>query len=104
MTVVADVTDVTAMTATTNTPEVVIYTSSWCGYCSRARALLEHKGIAFREIKVDEDPADRQAMLARSGGRRTVPQIFVGDRHVGGSEELYALEKSGELDRLLRNA
>lgn len=92
------------MTAMTDAPEVVIYTSGWCGYCSRARGLLEHKGIAFREIKVDEDPADRQAMLARSGGRRTVPQIFIGDHHVGGSEELYALERSGELDRLLRSA
>jgi glutaredoxin 3 len=92
------------MTHMTTAPEVVIYTSGWCGYCSRARALLEHKGIAFREIRVDEDPAERQAMLARSGGRRTVPQIFVGERHIGGSEELYALERSGELDRLLRPA
>jgi glutaredoxin 3 len=92
------------MTDTTAAPDVVIYTSAWCGYCARARALLEHKGIAFREIKVDEDPADREAMLARSGGRRTVPQIFIGDRHVGGSEDLYALEKSGELDRILRGA
>lgn len=83
---------------------VVMYSSAWCGYCARARALLEGKGVAFREIKVDEDPADRQAMLVRSGGRRTVPQIFIGDRHVGGFDELYALEKSGELDRILRGA
>jgi glutaredoxin 3 len=84
--------------------EVVMYSSAWCGYCARARALLESKGVAFREIKVDEDPADRQAMLVRSGGRRTVPQIFIGDRHVGGFDELYALEKSGGLDTILRGA
>jgi glutaredoxin 3 len=63
--------------------------------------LLERKGAAFREIKVDEDPAERATMLTRSGGRRTVPQIFIGDRHVGGFDELYALEKAGELDELL---
>jgi glutaredoxin 3 len=90
------------VSAVTQATEVVMYSSAWCGYCARARALLEGKGVAFREIKVDEDPADRQAMLVRSGGRRTVPQIFIGDRHVGGFDELYALEKSGELDTILR--
>ncbi len=85
----------------TEPPDIVMYSSSWCGYCARARALLEGKGIAFREVKVDEDPADRAAMLARSGGRRTVPQIFIGDRHVGGSDELHALDRSGELDTML---
>ena len=88
----------------TDTPDIVMYSSGWCGYCSRARALLQGKGITFREVKVDEDPADRQAMLARSGGRRTVPQIFIGDRHVGGFDELYALDRSGELDTLVRRA
>ena len=88
----------------TDTPDIVMYSSSWCGYCARARALLEGKGATFREVKVDEDPADRAAMLARSGGRRTVPQIFIGDRHVGGFDELYALDRSGELDTLLRGA
>lgn len=83
------------------TPDVVLYSAAWCGYCDRARKLLEHKGVRFREIKVDEDMAERQAMIARSGGRRTVPQIFVGERHVGGFDDLYALEKSGELDTLL---
>jgi glutaredoxin 3 len=82
-------------------PDIVMYSSGWCPYCQRARALLERKGLAFREIKVDEDPADREAMLARSGGRRTVPQIFIGERHVGGFDELYALEKSGQLDELI---
>ena len=85
-------------------PDIVMYSSSWCGYCARARALLEGKGVAFREIKVDEDPADRAAMLARSNGRRTVPQIFIADRHVGGFDELYALDRSGELDTLLHRA
>lgn len=88
----------------TDTPDIVMYSSGWCGYCARARALLQGKDVTFREIKVDEDPADRQAMLARSGGRRTVPQIFIGDRHVGGFDELYALDRSGELDALLRRA
>jgi glutaredoxin 3 len=92
------------MSAVPVATEVVMYSSAWCGYCARARALLESKGVAFREIKVDEDPADRQAMLVRSGGRRTVPQIFIGDRHVGGFDELYALEKSGGLDTILRGA
>ena len=84
--------------------DVVVYSTAWCPYCERAKALLGRKGVAFREIKVDEDPAERDAMLKRSGGRRTVPQIFVGDRHVGGFDELYALDKAGELDKLLGHA
>jgi len=88
----------------TGTSDIVIYSSGWCGYCARARALLESKGVPFREVKVDEDPADRAAMVARSGGRRTVPQIFIGDRHVGGFDELYSLDRSGELDTLLCRA
>lgn len=85
-------------------PEVTIYSTGWCPYCDRARALLSRKGVAYGEIKVDEDPAQRDAMLQRSGGRRTVPQIFIGDRHVGGFDELYALDKAGELDKLLGRA
>lgn len=85
-------------------PAVVMYSSSWCPYCMRARALFERKGIAPTEIKVDEQPMERETMLARSGGRRTVPQIFVGDRHVGGFDDLYALEQAGELDKLLGRA
>jgi len=88
----------------TDAADIVMYSTGWCGYCKRARALLQRKGLGFREIKVDEDPAERQAMISRSGGRRTVPQIFVGDRHVGGFEELYALDKTGELDTMLRPA
>jgi glutaredoxin 3 len=89
---------------TQRTPDIVMYSSGWCPYCERARALLARKGLAFREIKVDEDPAERDAMLSRSGGRRTVPQIFIGERHVGGFDDLYAIDKSGELDTLTGSA
>jgi glutaredoxin 3 len=84
--------------------DVVVYSTGWCPYCERAKALLGRKGVAFRDVKVDEDPAERDAMLARSGGRRTVPQIFIGDHHVGGYDDLYALDKAGELDKLLGRA
>jgi len=82
-------------------PPVVMYSTAWCGYCDRARALLNRKGVSVTEIKVDEDPAERETMLRRSGGRRTVPQIFIGDRYVGGYHELSHLERSGALDNLL---
>ena len=85
-------------------PDVTIYSTGWCPYCDRARGLLERKGVAFSEIKIDEDVAQRDLMLKRSGGRRTVPQIFIGDRHVGGFDDLYALDKAGELDKLLGHA
>jgi glutaredoxin 3 len=92
------------MTTPGPSPDVLMYSTGWCPYCDRARALLERKGVALREVKVDEDPAERDAMLKRSGGRRTVPQIFIGDRHVGGYDDLYALDKAGELDELLGRA
>ena len=83
-----------------SSPAVVMYTTSWCPYCERARRLLTSKGAAFDEIDV-ESSADRRAeMLARSG-RRSVPQIFIGDQHVGGSDDLAALEAAGKLDALL---
>ncbi|MGI9246243.1 MAG: glutaredoxin 3 [Steroidobacteraceae bacterium] len=82
-------------------PEVTMYSTGICPYCDRARSLLERKGVSISEIKVDQDPAQRDTMLKRSGGRRTVPQIFIGDRHVGGFDDLYALDKAGELDQLL---
>jgi len=82
--------------------EVEIYTTAWCGYCRRAKALLDRKGVPYREIRVDRDAAKRAEMVARAGGRTTVPQIFIDGRPVGGSDELHALESSGELDRLLR--
>jgi glutaredoxin 3 len=81
-----------------------MYSTGWCPYCDRARGLLQRKGVAFTEIKVDEDTTSRDLMLKRSGGRRTVPQIFIGDRHVGGFDDLYALDKAGELDKLLGRA
>jgi glutaredoxin 3 len=83
-------------------PDVVMYSTDWCGYCQRARNLLERKGIAFSEIKIDEDAKQRELMLQKSGGRRTVPQIFIGERHVGGYDELAALERSGQLDAWLK--
>jgi glutaredoxin 3 len=83
---------------------ILIYSTAWCPYCVRAKTLLERKGLAFSEIRVDENPAERDTMLARTGGRRSVPQIFIGDRHVGGFDELYALDKSGELDTLATSA
>jgi glutaredoxin 3 len=81
-------------------PAVTIYSSAWCGYCMRAKALLDSRGIAYREIDVDGNRALREEMIARSG-RRTVPQVFVGGQHIGGSEELAAAAQSGELDRLI---
>ena len=86
------------MSATT---EIVMYSTAWCGYCQRARSLLERKGAAVREIKIDEDSRERDVMLQRTGGRRTVPQIFIGERHIGGYDDLAALERAGELDKLL---
>jgi glutaredoxin 3 len=85
----------------TATPEIVMYSTGWCPYCQRARSLLERKGVAFREIKIDEDRQSRDVMLQKSGGRRSVPQIFIGERHVGGYDDLAALDRAGELDQLL---
>jgi len=84
-----------------HTPEIVMYSTAFCGYCQRARHLFEAKGVAVNEIKVDEDLTQRDIMLKRSGGRRTVPQIFIGERHVGGYDDLAALNRTGELDKLL---
>jgi glutaredoxin 3 len=85
-------------------PDVVMYSTAWCGYCQRARNLLERKGVPVREIKVDEEQGAREAMQQKSGGRRTVPQIFIGERHVGGYDDLAALDRAGELDKLLAKA
>jgi glutaredoxin 3 len=79
----------------------VIYLTGWCPYCQRARGLLTAKGAAITEINVDDDAKFREEMVARSG-RRSVPQIFIGDKHVGGCDDLTALEATGELDRLLQ--
>ncbi|MDE2220173.1 MAG: glutaredoxin 3 [Gammaproteobacteria bacterium] len=84
-------------------PTIEMYTTSWCGYCERARQLLDRKGAVYTEISVEGDPARRAEMSERSG-RRTVPQIFIGARHVGGADELTELEQRGELDALLAGA
>ncbi len=81
-------------------PAVTLYTTGWCPYCSRARSLLERKGVSFEEIDVESAPEKRAEMQNRSG-RRTVPQIFIGDHHVGGCDDLHALEQAGKLDALL---
>ncbi len=81
-------------------PAVVRYTTGWCPYCARARKLLETKGVSFEEFDVESQPEKRAEMQARSG-RRTVPQIFIGEQHIGGCDDLYALEEAGKLDGLL---
>ena len=82
---------------------VTIYTTPICPFCARAKALLGRKGVAFEEVDVMMDENALGEMLAKSGGARTVPQIFIGATHVGGSDELYALEREGKLDPLLDN-
>lgn len=81
-------------------PKVVMYATAWCPYCARARELLERKQADLEIIDVDRDPALRQEMMTRSG-RRTVPQIFIGDLHVGGCDDLHALDAKGGLEPLL---
>ncbi len=80
---------------------VEIYTTPLCGYCHAAKRLLTQKGVAYTEIDVSRDPALRSAMVQRAGGRRTVPQIFIGGTHVGGCDDLHALDGAGKLDPLL---
>jgi glutaredoxin 3 len=80
---------------------VEIYTTPWCPYCVAAKRLLAKKGVAFEETDVSADMAERQKMMARAHGRHTVPQIFIGGKHVGGSDELHALDRAGRLDPML---
>ncbi len=80
---------------------VEIYTSPLCGFCHAAKRLLKKKGVNFSEINVLTNPSRKPEMIQRAGGKHTVPQIFVGDTHVGGCDELYALERAGKLDALL---
>jgi glutaredoxin 3 len=82
-------------------PKIVIYTKATCPYCIRAKALLTEKGAAFDEIPVDFDMPKRDEMISRAGGSSTVPQIFIGERHVGGCDDLLALDYAGQLDPLL---
>ena len=80
---------------------VTVYSTRICPYCTSAKRLLDKKGVAYEEIRIDTSDEKYQEMLARSNGMRTVPQIFIGDTHVGGCDELYALEKNGLLNSLL---
>lgn len=82
-------------------PEVVLYTGPACPYCERAKMLLERKGASYQEIRVDREPGEFSTMLKRSGGHRSVPQIFIGDYHVGGFDDMSALNLEGKLDPLL---
>lgn len=81
--------------------KIVMYVTGWCPYCARARALLESKGVTVEEIDVEAVPGARSEMLARSGCS-TVPQVFIGDEHVGGCDALHALDEAGRLDPLLK--
>lgn len=80
---------------------VTMYVTDWCPYCVRAKALLQNKGVPYTEINLDRNPEGRGELIRLSGGKRTVPQIFVGRHHVGGCDELYALERKAGLDPLL---
>lgn len=84
--------------------KVTIYTRQFCPYCSRAVALLRDKAVDFEEIDAGMDAAKKQEMVERSGGGRTFPQIFVGDQHIGGCDDMMMLERQGELDKLLAAA
>jgi len=81
--------------------DVVIYTKPGCPYCTAAKALFAKKGVDFTEIVASNDPEKKQEMIQRSGGRMTFPQVFIGDKHIGGSDDLHALNSRGGLDPLL---
>ncbi|MDB4053641.1 glutaredoxin 3 [Octadecabacter sp.] len=83
-------------------PTVELYTTQICGFCHAAKRLLTSKGVSFSEIDVMADPVRRAEMLQRANGGRTVPQIFIGETHVGGNDDLQALERAGKLDALLK--
>ena len=83
--------------------EIVVYSSAWCPYCIRAKHLLDSKGVRYEEISVDGNPAIR-AEMTRKAGRTSVPQIWIGPTHVGGCDDLYALERAGKLDALLQSS
>lgn len=85
-------------------PDVTIYTSMFCGFCHRAKHLLEQKGVAYNEIDVGMTPGARHEMTERADGATSVPQIFIGETHVGGCDDLYELEYDGKLDAMLEAA
>ena len=80
---------------------VEIYTTPWCPYCTAAKRLLAKKGVSFEETDVSGDMIERRKMMTRAQGRHTVPQIFIGGKHVGGSDDLHALDRAGRLDAML---
>ena len=81
--------------------QVTIYTKAYCPYCVRALALLKSKGVSYDEVRIDEQPELRPQMIERAGGRTTVPQIFIGTQHIGGCDDMLALDARGQLDPLL---
>jgi len=81
--------------------KVEIYSTIFCPYCARARSLLQRKGVAFSDVDLDENPERRDEMVSRAGGRYTVPQIFIDGEHIGGSDDLFALDRAGQLDAKL---
>lgn len=83
-------------------PEIIVYSKSYCPYCQAAKALLAKKGAAFTEIDLTTDPEGQRAMAKKAGGRSTVPQIFIGGQHIGGCDDLHALDARGGLDPLLK--
>jgi glutaredoxin 3 len=83
-------------------PPITIYTKSWCPYCSAAKNLLKERNAAFTEIDIEKTPEKRAEMIQKARGRTTVPQIFIGERHVGGCDDLYALDDQGQLEPLLQ--
>lgn len=85
-------------------PKIEMFSTAVCPYCVAAKNLLKSKGLEWSEVRIDTDPVQRDAMLARSGGRRTVPQIFINDEHVGGFDDLVAADRSGKLAQLLEKS
>jgi glutaredoxin 3 len=83
-------------------PAITIYTKNWCPYCSAAKKLLSEKGVEFTEIDIEKKPEARAEMIQKAKGRSTVPQIFIGEKHVGGCDDLYDLDDRGQLEPLLQ--
>ena len=81
--------------------QVTIYTKAYCPYCVRAKSVLDNKGVNYTEIRIDDQPELRPQMIERAGGRTTVPQIFIGEQHIGGCDDMLALDARGQLDPLL---
>ena len=83
--------------------QVTIYTKAYCPYCVRAKSVLDNKGVAYQEIRIDEQPELRPQMIERAAGRTTVPQIFIGEQHIGGCDDMLTLDAAGKLDPLLQS-